>query len=115
MARDLKLDALHDLAIEDGDLAVVDEGTEVAQSWKIRVLWIQGEWYANTAIGMPWFQTMFRQIVGPDQKRQIITDLTRAVPGVKSIRSMTETRSGHSGFLALRVETVYNTLEDLHI
>lgn len=53
MARDLKLDAFHDLAIEDGDLQYIEDGAEVAQSWKIRVLWIFGEWYGNISIGVP--------------------------------------------------------------
>jgi len=115
MSRDLKLDTLHDLAIENGDLQYVADGTETAQSWKIRVLWILGEWYGNLSIGVPWFSKMFKTMIGPEAKRQIIVDLTRATPGVKSIRSMTETREGHIGFLALRVQTDYDTMENLEI
>jgi hypothetical protein len=115
MAKDFKLDSAHDLAIEDGDFQFVADGTEVAQSWKIRLLWIQGEWYGNTAIGVPWFSQMFRLMVGPEAKRQIIMDLTRGTPGVKSIKRIDETRDGHTGFLALRIGTDYNTTEDLNI
>jgi len=115
MARDLKLDALYDIAIENGDLQYVEDGAEVAQSWKIRVLWIYGEWYGNLSIGVPWFDKMFKILIGPEAKRQIITDLTRATPGVKSLVSITETHEDHTGFLALRISTDYDTMENLEL
>jgi hypothetical protein len=115
MARDLKLTIDHDIEIENNDLSYIEDGAEVAQSWRVRMLWLYGEYYYNKALGMPWFNTMFRQSATPNQKRQVILDMTLATPGVVAIRSFEEIVDDRSGSLALRIATEYNSLEELRV
>jgi hypothetical protein len=115
MSKDLKLDNLHDLEIVNGDLALVSDGAEVAQSWKIRMLWLLGEWYYNVSLGMPWFTRMFKQTATPVAKRQYIIDCTMGTPGVRSITSIEQTVDGSIGTLAMEIETDYNTREVLTV
>jgi hypothetical protein len=116
MARDLKLDgAAHDLEITSGDLSMVSDGSEVAQSWKTRMLWLIGEWFYNVSLGMPWFTKMFRLSASPVARRQYIIDCTMGTQGVRAISSMEQTTSEHIGTLAMEIETEYNTREVLTV
>ena len=73
MAIDLKLDtATHDVVIENGDLLLIDEAEEVAQSAKIRVLTWQGEWILDYTRGVPWLDKIFSVSVSDTEKKQII-------------------------------------------
>ena len=40
----------------NGDLALVDDGEEVAQHVKQRLDFFQGEWFLDQSLGLPWFQ-----------------------------------------------------------
>lgn len=116
MAKDFELANDYDLAVESGDLQFVVDGPEVAQNWLMRMYWLYGEWYGNPALGMPWFDKIFKLTSSPVEKLQLITDTTLDTPGVKSIISITETHdSDHKGFLDLRIETEYNSYEDLSV
>ena len=115
MAKDLELSATQDLIIADGDLSIATDGAEVAQNWRIRILWLLGEWYYNTAIGMPWFSKIFRLTASPIAKRQYIIDCTNSTPGVRVINSIKQTTDAHIGNLEMEIETDYNTNEVLSV
>lgn len=64
---DLKLNTLtHDLAVEKGDLAIVNRGDEIAQNLKIRLLFIAGEWFLDTTVGVPYFESIWIKNPNPD-------------------------------------------------
>lgn len=112
MATDLQLDPnTFDLVLENGDLALISDGAEVAQSWKIRLLWVQGEYLYNPGLGIPWFSEIFRVARSAAAKRAILVDATKAVPGVRQLLKITQETSGHEGSLAFEIDTVYNTKE----
>lgn len=112
--KDFKLDSNHDLAFENHDFQMVENGEEVAQNWRIRMLWLYGEWVFNRALGMPWLNKIFKLSASPIEKRDLIMSATLAIPGVKAIRSIEQTTDeNHKGFLTMTVSTDYNTVEDL--
>jgi hypothetical protein len=113
--RDFKLDESHDLDISNGDFHFVENGAEVAQHWLIRMLWIYGEWFANLAVGMPWFNRIFKLTASPVEKRELIIAATLETPGVKSIKSLEQTSTDRLGKLDLTIETDYDTIEDVGI
>lgn len=82
---DIKLNAAHDIVIEGGDLQLVSDGAEVAQSIKIRILTIQGEWEFDFTLGLPWFNELFAPITGIDQKKAILRNAIIETTGVAGI------------------------------
>jgi len=115
MAKDLAFTTLHDLDISNGDIQTVSDGAEVAQSWKIRMYWLLGEWYYNLALGMPWFSKIFNLTSTPVAKRQIIMDCTLGTPGVRAITKFEQTTADRVGTLEIEIETEYNTNEVVSI
>jgi len=87
MATDLKLTESHDLEIVDGDLVLVTEGTEVAQSAKIHLLTLEGEWFLNYLIGLPWFDRILKISTSLEEKEALIKSAILAVDGVLGIAS----------------------------
>jgi hypothetical protein len=65
---DLKLNSSHDLFFDGTDLVLVKEGFEVAQSAKIRLLFIAGEWFLNYLMGVDWFDNLFSTETSYEQK-----------------------------------------------
>lgn len=61
----------HDLSIPGYDLKLVSGVDLIRQRIKQRLLTIQGEWFLNTDIGLPWFD----QIIGKGAERQQISAL----------------------------------------
>lgn len=53
------LDSNNDLIAKDGRLHVVEEGAEVVQHVRTRLLFYMEEWFLNTDAGTPWFQSIF--------------------------------------------------------
>lgn len=89
MAIDLKLNDNYDLAIEDGDLVLVDGADEVAQNAAIRLLFIEGEWFFDYTQGIPWMDNMFTMATSYEQKAKIIKDTILNTPGVNQLLSFT--------------------------
>lgn len=82
---DIKLGPTHDIVIEGGDLQLVSDGKEVAQSIKIRILTIQAEWEFDYTIGLPWFNELFAPITSIDQKKSILRNAIIETTGVTGI------------------------------
>jgi hypothetical protein len=54
--RDLALDSnTGELLIVNGDLVLTDETNNTAQAIKLRLAMFEGEWYLDTALGIPYF------------------------------------------------------------
>lgn len=69
----------HDIVRSPYDLVIVSGVDLIRQRIKQRLLTIQGEWFLNTEIGLPWFE----QIIGKGAEQQQIEALI--------IRQITET------------------------
>jgi len=87
MAVDLKLSAAHDICIENGDLVLVTDGAEVAQSCKIRLLTVEAEWILDFQIGLPWFDRIMKVSTSLAEKEGLIKNVIRDTEGVRSVVS----------------------------
>lgn len=57
--RDLKLTEDLDVAIEDGDLVIIEDLDAVAQMIRIRLRRVLGEWYLDITSGTDYFDGIF--------------------------------------------------------
>lgn len=85
---DLLLDRdTHDLSIPGYDLQFVSGVDLIRQRIKQRLLTIQGEWFLNTDIGLPWFD----QIIGKGAERpQISALLIREIAETEGVDAVVE-------------------------
>lgn len=89
MATDIKLTAAHDLSITNGDIDLCTEGTEVAQSTKIRLLFIQAEWILDYTLGTPWFDEIFSVQHSKTYKDLVLKRVILETPGIRQLNSFT--------------------------
>ncbi len=84
---DILLDRDHDLGLVGGDLALATEARQqVAQHIKQRLLAIQGEWFLDLAVGLPWFST----ILGKHRSLDIVESLLRGqIAGTPRVGQLT--------------------------
>ena len=69
---DILLDrSTHDIVLNGYDLQIVNDVDLIRQRIKQRILTIQGEWFLNTDIGLPWFE----EIIGKGSEEQQISAL----------------------------------------
>lgn len=80
VAPDLLLDVdEHDLDIEGGDLKLA---VDVGQLIDIRLRFFRGDWFLNTAIGLPYFEQIFVKNPKLDQLAALYRDEIAQTPGV---------------------------------
>ena len=78
---DIKLTPDHD--IDWFNITLTEDNAEsVAQKIKIALRTYLGEWFANTTIGVPYFQEILRKGVSKDYVDTIFIDIIRGVNGV---------------------------------
>lgn len=77
----------NDLEIAEGDLAICRTDTHaVAQAITIRLKTLAGEWFLNTALGIPYLTEIFGHKRNGRFIRQVILLEIEAVPGVYQVR-----------------------------
>jgi hypothetical protein len=113
MATDLQLTPQHDLLIENGDLQLIDEGAEVVQATKIRILFIQTEWVFDYTLGVPWFDDMFNTTTSKLEKDKIIKD---TILGTLGVREITEFNFGidpvnRGALVQFSADTTFGTIQ----
>lgn len=86
MATDIKLTAAHDLSITDGDIDLATEGTEVAQSAKIRLLFMESEWVLDFTQGVPWIDVIFSMQYSTAYKELILRDVINQTDGIRNLK-----------------------------
>ncbi len=80
---DILLDTeTHDLVFVDGDLVLV---ADVAQAVKIRLLFVQGDWFLNRAAGLPYFEKILVKNPNIDHVAAIYRRVIVDTPGVGEI------------------------------
>lgn len=70
---DLKLDANGDLAIENGDLVIIDGVDAVAQNIEVRLRFFKEEWFLDTRLGMPYYE----KILGKKPRLNLLKSIFR--------------------------------------
>lgn len=75
----------HDIYLAGGDWVLVEGEAEVAQSTKIRILFIEAEWLFDYTLGLPWFDFMFTTTTSLEQKEQILKSVIQSTIGISQI------------------------------
>ena len=85
---DILLDtATHDIVIDGYDLQLVDGVDLIRQRIKQRLLTIEGEWFLDATIGLPWFE----EIIGKGaEQQQISALLARQIVETEGVESLIE-------------------------
>ena len=112
MAEDLKLIS-SDISVTDGDLTLVSEGEEVAQSAEIRIYTIKGEWLFDDNLGVPWWDGMFTIQTSYDQKIAEIKKQVINTPDVTQIKSFSFAIDpvAHTGLIEFEAQTSFSDIE----
>jgi hypothetical protein len=107
-------DFFHDILITDGDLELVSGGEEVAQSAKIAILFIRGDWFLNLLEGLPWFTEMFSTQVSYSRKRDLIKSAILETIGVIQLTQFTFAKNDadRNVEITFTVKTDFDTIEN---
>ena len=82
---DLALDNTGDLLVESDALSLVEGDDAIVQQLTVRFLFVLGEWFLDTRIGIPYFGDIL--IKNPDlsRVRAIFQETVLTTPGVASL------------------------------
>lgn len=83
----MELSSEYDIYTEDGDLVLVQDEDQVAQYVEIRLLSYLGEWFLNTDLGTPYFQSILGRVFRPAEAAAILRRRILATEGVDKIVS----------------------------
>ena len=107
-------DFFHDILLTDGDLELVYDGEEIAQSAKIAILFIRGDWFLNLLEGLPWFTEMFSTQVSYSRKRDLIKSAILETTGVIQLVQFTFDKSDtdRNAEITFTVQTEFDTIQN---
>lgn len=83
-----------DLIFEDFDLALVGGVDQISQNLAIRLRFMQGEWFLNILVGVPYYQYFF--IKNPNQI-QVETFLKDEIINTNGVIELTSFTSNYDG------------------
>jgi hypothetical protein len=118
MAQDIKLDLeIHDLAVENYDLALVDKLVAVQQLLTIRLKFFYGEWFLDTTKGVKLYGNIL--VKNPNLKL-VATLLKTAIletPDVRSLLSYSHTydRATRSLSVVFSCDTTFGAITNLAV
>lgn len=82
---DLKLNSSGDLDLSTDNLVIIEGIDAIAQDCQVRLGFIQGEWFLDTRLGVPWFT----EIIGQKPRLVAIKGILRkailTTPGVLTV------------------------------
>lgn len=83
---DIALSDDHDIYLDStNDLSLVENSDETPQYIKIRLLSYYGEWFLNTTLGTPYFQSILGRVFRPQEAAAIIRARILATTNVDKI------------------------------
>lgn len=107
MAYDIAMNtASGDLVVKNGDLMIIDDAERIAQQILITLREWSGEWFLNTADGIPYLEYILVKNPNEDHIRQILSEAILDVDGVQSITSMDLTFSRVNRSLIVEYEAI---------
>ena len=86
--RGLKLDADNNLVHVAGRLQRVADGDAIVQSLRVRLQFMQGEWFLDESEGLSYFQEILVKNPNVAQIRRLIADRIVETPGVTTLDSL---------------------------
>lgn len=85
LSQDLYLTSGHDLLVENFDLVLTINENAVAQRVKQALLLFKGEWFLDTDIGIPYYDSILGQKHSIDGVKSLYIAHIKKVEGVKEI------------------------------
>jgi hypothetical protein len=83
--RDLKLDQEGDLMISEFDLRLTNDSEIVKQRIRQALLTFKGEWFLNTQLGIPYYESILEEKNSLQAIKAILMDAIKKVEGVKEL------------------------------
>ena len=81
----IKLNSDNDIAVTGNTLQLVSGQEELTQIAKQRLQTFRGEWFLDTSIGIPYFQTVLEKLTDPALIDAIFIDEISNIPGFISL------------------------------
>lgn len=104
---DIAIDDDNDLVWETGDLVLVSGADVTKQLLRIRSLFIRGEWFADTRVGMPILDDMLGERADLLLVKSWYRFMILSTPGVASLNSLELTLNDATRILSVTAEVVY--------
>lgn len=79
------LDSSNDIIVENGAFKLVEDGAEVVQHVRTRLLFYKNEWFLNRNSGVAYFQEIFVKPSNPAATESIIKTEIIRTPGILSL------------------------------
>ena len=102
----IKLDENNDIVSENNNLAFVDGLDEIDQLAKIKLTTFLGEWFLDTGLGVPYFQTIMAKATNPAIIDNIFLDKIASLPGVINVNSFSTSLDKVTRELSVQFEAV---------
>ena len=107
---DVKLDADDDLDVSTGDLVKLTGAEAIRQQLKIRLRLFLGEWFLDTRVGMPYYETVLVKNPNTQAVRALFQEAILGTPGVTETSDVALEYDGATRALAVTFRAV--TVDD---
>lgn len=108
------LDSNNDLIVKDGRLRVVEDGAQVVQAVRSRLIFYLEEWFLDTKAGTPYFQKIFTKPADLANIESIIKTRILRTPEVSKLIEFSMDYAGGSVrklTIDFSAETTYGIIE----
>ena len=85
---DIALDDIHDIFVENQDLALTNTVNEVKQDLSIRLQFVFGEWFLDNTVGVPYPQIIFEKNTDISTVYYLFRDEIKNTDKIKEIKSL---------------------------
>jgi hypothetical protein len=106
---DLKLDNFGDLDLTSGGLELVEGTDAITQHIKIRLRFVLGEWFLDTRIGLPYYQTILVKNPRLVIVQALFARTIRETPGVESLERIRLAIDGATRILTVTFTAILQT------
>jgi len=109
------LDSNNDLLISSGSLRLVEEGAEVVQHVRSRLLFYLEEWFLDLEAGVPYFQEIFTKPANLANIESILKSKILRTPGVQRLTDFSMDYQGGSDrklTVSFSAETIYGSIDN---
>ncbi|PZT35153.1 hypothetical protein A7X93_00680 [Stenotrophomonas maltophilia] len=88
MSLDLKLNAVHDLAVDGTNVVLVDGASRVRQQVKVTLMTRFGEYFLDVTFGVPYLESILVKRPNRSEIEAVLRQRINDVPGVTGVTRM---------------------------
>ncbi|MCH8821325.1 hypothetical protein IID23_02255 [Patescibacteria group bacterium] len=117
MGKQYALDENNDMILENGQFKTVDNGAEVPQLVRSRLLTYLEEWYLDSTVGVPYFQLLLIKPFDLNQSESVLKQTIIETEGVQTLLTFESTfeRTSRGYTVQASFETIYGSVEGVTI